>query len=266
MWETPYKHQENRHCGRGTDRGIVLKFISALSICALPSSGHWGIGCLSPTSSSSALHRAAAHRCAFSVNIGQGFLLPPLLYLGEEMGMERWQYPGKVPVVSTDGYRSPQPFICVTPSLSVQPREGLCHSHRFIRRHGVWGVFEAVTCWAILLFYFQPPTARSPRLCTGVTTEIPQRPPDYLISWFIKKYFLFPYTLNWTKKKRENYIICCAKILQALSDVFTENSPPCWEAQEAVSTETSVAFYLMVCSDPNFCTLHTCFPAPWFHF
>lgn len=138
MWETPYKHQENRHCRRGIDRGVVLKLISALSVCALPSSGHWGIGCLSPTSNGSVLHRAAAHCCAFSANIGyphmvRGSYCPPASISVKTWGWRSDSTLGTLLVVSRDGYRSPQRFVCVTPSLSVQPHAGLRHSHRLLR-------------------------------------------------------------------------------------------------------------------------------------
>lgn len=61
--------------------------------CALPSSGHWGIRSLSPTSNGPVLHAGTAHPSAFSVNIGgtpqgQGFLVnpPPLSQWGDGDG------------------------------------------------------------------------------------------------------------------------------------------------------------------------------------
>lgn len=128
---------------------MVLKLFPGLSICALPSSGHWGIGSLLPTSNGPALQRGAAHCCAFSVNTGgpphgQGFLVPPLLCLGEEMGMEEWRYPGDAAGCQQGWLKKatalhlhcPIP-VCAAPcGVEAQPQV----TEGFSRRHRVLGV------------------------------------------------------------------------------------------------------------------------------
>lgn len=122
-----------------------MKLFLALCICALPSSGHWGIGCLSPTSNGPALHGGTAHCCAFSVNTrgppyGQGFLVPPLLCLSQEMGMEERRYPGDAAGCQQGWLQKPATLhlhrsipVCAAPcgiEAQLQVIEGLCRRHR----------------------------------------------------------------------------------------------------------------------------------------
>lgn len=130
---------------------MILKLVLALSICALPSSGHWGIGSLSPTSNGPALHRGTAHPCAFSGNIGdpprrQGFLVTPLLCPMEW----EWWYPGDTAGCQQGWLQKPADLhlhraipVCAAPCRVVAQPQVIVW---FSRRYRVLGVSEAVTC------------------------------------------------------------------------------------------------------------------------
>lgn len=142
----------------------------------------------------------------------RGSSAPPPLCLSEEMGIEEWPYPGDTAGCQQGWLRKPAllhlhcpVLVCVALcEVVAQPQviEGFSRRHKVL---GVclWGSYLQVSEQSS--FHISNPLQREPLGCAQeCIIELPQRlHPDYLISWFIKRYFLFPYQLNWTKKKQE---------------------------------------------------------------
>lgn len=274
MCETPYKHKKNRHCRSAIAREKIFELLSALSIWALPSSGRWGVGLVA--------HRQwprAAWRCCPShfqwtqrTLTSSGFLVHPLLRLSEEMGLEQWQCLGMLLVVSRVGCRSPQGFICIAQSGPGQPRAGSRHNHV------IWGLAEDTGCWesvfeAVASSSLSNPPSAFPTLlpqealdcAQECIAELPQRlhlitKSDGLLEDI--SYFHINSTGQKKKKKKKRKLQYSVGHFRCISrgQCPVPGCSGCGNHDDFSCILPDGLF------SSNSCMLHTCFPAPLFHF